>query len=493
VGCFYAAYRFLSFLDLRRRIPPGPFPLPIIGNMHLFRGSKSIQERILEMSNEYGDPMSLWFGNKLGIVLTGRDTIRDALVTQQAITCSRGDSPIVDVLFSGSQDIAVGKYGPVWRIHRKLANRSMRSIIDAEHLEEKVDSSMSDVVKAILEKGDEPVNVNEYVSNVVFNVICGFCYGKSYAMDDPEFARLMYLNRRANEAFNEIMALDFIPGAGYLPEWVMKGISGTVKEVMDLFGEMEGILSDQIKEHRESYTEGEVRDFIDSMIKEQKQLAVEGEERLQLLTERHLSLVVLDFFNAGTDTTSSVLTWFFLFQAVNPKMQERCFNQIDKVLDGRTPTLNDRASLPFVDACIQETLRLRPPAPMGVPHVPISDMKLGRHTVPEGSMVIPNLFAMHTDPKGEFSPNPLEFDPEGHFLDEEGNVKKPLGFLPFGAGRRICLGEQLAKNNLFLIASKLLQKFKFSTIPGQKYDTEPDPSVDALLYAKPYKLNVTPR
>ncbi len=120
-------------------------------------------------------------------------------------------------------------------------------------------------------------------------------------------------------------------------------------------------------------------------------------------------------------------------------------------------------------------------------------LSIDGYTVPEGTITIPNLYAMHTSADGDFAPNPMEYDPEGHFLDADGVVRRPAGFMPFGGGRRVCLGEQLARNELFLIAVALLRRVKFLAVPGETYSLEPDANVDVALYSRPFKVIVEAR
>lgn len=182
-----------------------------------------------------------------------------------------------------------------------------------------------------------------------------------------------------------------------------------------------------------------------------------------------------------------------------------------QAIGDRPPRLTDRSKLPLVDACIMEALRLRPPAPMGVPHAPISDTSIGTFRyrmpfvlldleastftgnffVPAGVNIMPNIYAMQIDP--EHWEKPLEFNPRLHFIDEQGQLKKPTSFAPFGFGRRICLGEQLARNDMFLVVIRLLQHVRLEPIQGVTYTDAYDIWQDLSFVALPYQIRVSAR
>ncbi|XP_019615808.1 PREDICTED: cytochrome P450 2U1-like [Branchiostoma belcheri] len=135
-------------------------------------------------------------------------------------------------------------------------------------------------------------------------------------------------------------------------------------------------------------------------------------------------------------------------------------------------------------------MRIRPVGPLAVPHAPTETVKVREYDIPKGTQVLPNLYSLHMDPA--YWPDPDRFDP-GRFLDAEGNVvNKPESFMPFSGGRRVCLGEQLARMELFLFFSTLLQSFTFRTPEGA-----PPPTTDGVfgltLTPHPFKLCAIPR
>ncbi|KAI8492041.1 cytochrome P450 2 sub U member 1 [Branchiostoma belcheri] len=164
--------------------------------------------------------------------------------------------------------------------------------------------------------------------------------------------------------------------------------------------------------------------------------------------------------------------------------------ELDAVVGESLPALSHRSQLPYVNACLLEVMRIRTVVPLSVPHAPSETVKVRGYDIPKGTQIIPNLYSLHMDPA--YWPDPDRFDP-GRFLDAEGNViNKPESFMPFSGGRRACLGEQLARMELFLFFSTLLQSFTFRTPEGA-----PPPTTDGVfgisLTPHPFKLCAIPR
>ncbi|XP_070816897.1 cytochrome P450 2J1-like [Chaetodon trifascialis] len=181
---------------------------------------------------------------------------------------------------------------------------------------------------------------------------------------------------------------------------------------------------------------------------------IEKEKETDLgFTETNLALCSLDLFLAGTETTSTTLLWALVFLIKHPDIQ----------------AMADRANLPYTDAVIHEIQRVGNIVPLSAPRMAAKDTTLGGYFIPKGTSIMPNLTSVLFD-KTEWE-TPDSFNP-GHFLNAEGKFVKREAFLPFSAGKRVCLGEGLAKMELFLFLVGLLQKFSFSIPDGVELSTE---------------------
>ncbi|XP_066568935.1 cytochrome P450 2J2 isoform X2 [Amia ocellicauda] len=205
--------------------------------------------------------------------------------------------------------------------------------------------------------------------------------------------------------------------------------------------------------------------------------------------ERNLVFCTLDLFLAGTETTSTTLRWALLYMMKYPEIQEKVQAEIDRVIgQARPPSMADRANMPYTDAVIHEVQRMGNIVPLNAPRMAIKDTTVGGYIIPKGTAVMAILNSVLFD-KSEWQ-TPDSFIPE-HFLDSQGNFVRREAFLPFSAGKRVCLGEQLARMELFLFFTGFFQKFSFSSAPGV------EPSLEAQIGGTrspyPYKIYVTPR
>merc|ERR1719219_2595480 len=179
---------------------------------------------------------------------------------------------------------------------------------------------------------------------------------------------------------------------------------------------------------------------------------------------------MMDLFGAGSETTSSILCFTILYLTRWPDVQRKLQKEIDTVIGSRTPELEDRQSMPYTEAVIQEVLRLSCLV-YTVPHATTEDVQIAGHTIPSGTAVYANVWWIHNDPNYWNKPeqfNPNRFIQDGKFVKDEHCI-------PFLIGKRYCPGQSLAQHQLFLFLTGLLQSFSFLAPGGDctKVNTEP--------------------
>ncbi|XP_060921608.1 cytochrome P450 2K1-like [Labrus mixtus] len=199
----------------------------------------------------------------------------------------------------------------------------------------------------------------------------------------------------------------------------------------------------------------------------------------------NLLVTVSNLVSAGTDTTSSSIRYGLLLMAKNPTIQERVQEEMNRVVGSRQVRVEDRKNLPYTDTVIHEIQRMSITVPL-ILHCTTRDVTFQDYFIKKGTTALLLLSSALRD-EDEWE-TPYTFNP-AHFLDEDGHFKKRDAFLPFSAGARACAGESLARMELFLFFTSLLQHFSFTPPPGVKEDElDLTQNVGLILSPSPHKL-----
>ncbi|NXT77592.1 CP2DK protein, partial [Zapornia atra] len=431
------------------------------------------------------------------VVLNGYKTVKEALVHQSEDFADRPYFPVYEHLgYSHKSEgkapdiscssiipgIVVARYGHVWKELRKFTFSTLRNFgMGKKSLEDRVIEEAGFLCSAINSEEGHPFDLRFLVNNAVCNVICTTIYGDRFNYGDETFKKLLrvFENSLNDEAgflpqlLNVVPILLRIPG---VPQKVFRG----QKELMDFIDVL-------IHKHMETWNPAYTRDFTDAFLKEMEKGKVAEESGFNY---NNLRLVTADLFIAGSETTSTTLRWAFLYMLLHPEIQSKVQAEIDKVIGReRSPAMKDQASMPYTSAVIHEVQRYGDIVPLTLPHMTYRDTKLQGFFIPKGTTIIANLSSVLKDEAVWEKPN--EFYPE-HFLDAKGQFVKPEAFLPFSAGRRACLGEQLARMELFIFFTTLLQKFTF-VLPEDQPRPREDGHFTLTNAPHPYQLQAIPR
>ena len=266
---------------------------------------------------------------------------------------------------------------------------------------------------------------------------------------------------------HSVTVLDFFPWAHFLPIKAYDRISQGLFEMQDIIRKL-------LRERKENFDPEEpVEDLMSALLCARHDLEAEcetDEERDALLSEERFVGTIEDMFLAGYETTSTALRFIIAFLVKYPKYQEDIQRQLDEVVGEGKPSLNDRPNLPLIQATILEALRVGNVVPLALPHITLVDTTLCGYRVPKGTYVFANTESVHMDPK--CWEDPTVFNPFRH-IDTDGQlIANPSNFFPFGAGRRVCAGDSMAKVEMFLFVSWLLHNFTFVAEEGQSFKVE---------------------
>ncbi|GAA6066952.1 cytochrome P450 2K1-like [Tachysurus ichikawai] len=433
---------------------------------------------LLQMSKKYGSVFTVYFGPRKVVVLAGYQTVKQALVNNAEEFGNRHISPIFfdiskghGVLFSNGEN---------WKEMRRFSLTTLRDFgMGKRGTEEKIIEETHYLREVFEEFQGKPFDTSQPLNYATSNVISAIVYGSRFQYSDLQFKEMV---NRANETIKlsgspSIQIYNMFPWLGcWLKDWklIMKKRKHNLKQIKEL-----------VKNLEETLNLEESRGLVDSFLIRKKNAEKAGDKDTYF-HEDNLIITISNLFAAGTDTTSTTLRWCLLLMAKYPHIQDNVQEEIDRVIAGRQPVVEDRKNLPYTDAVIHETQRLANILPMNLPHATSCDITFQGFFIKKGTCVFPLLTSVLRDETQWESPQ--TFNP-AHFLDEQGQFVKNDAFMPFSAGRRVCLGESLARTKLFLFFTSLLQHFRFTPPPGVSEDQlDLTPAVGFTLNPSPHKL-----
>ncbi|XP_072830432.1 cytochrome P450 2J2-like isoform X1 [Vicugna pacos] len=471
---------FADFLKSRRpkNYPPAPRRLPFVGHL-FYLGFKEFHLSLQRMVKKYGNVLRLEFGDLSSVVITGLPLIKEALVHQGQNVVNRPRTPLMERLFMNKGLIMSN--GQEWKEQRRFALMTLRNFgLGKKSLEERIQEEARYLTQAIGEEDGQPFDPNLKIKNAASNIICSITFGERFDYQDEQFQELLRL-------LDEFMSLqtsiccqlyDFFPR-------IMNFLPGPHQRLFSNWEKLKMFVTHVIENHKRDWNPAVARDFIDAYLQETEK---HRGNATASFNEENLIHSTLDLFFAGTETTSTTLRWGLLYMALYPEIQEKVQAEIDRVLgQSQQPSTAARESMPYTNAVIHEVQRMGNIIPLNVPREVTVDTTLAGYHLPKGSMVMINLTGLHRDPAEWTTPD--MFNPE-HFL-ENGQFKKREAFLPFSAGKRVCLGEQLARSELFIFFTSLVQKFTFRPPDNEKLSLKFNTCM--TVSPVPYRICAVPR
>ncbi|TDL20094.1 cytochrome P450 [Rickenella mellea] len=469
------------FASLRRKnLPPGPKPLPLIGN--LFDLPKEYDWLHWAKHKELYGPISSVsvLGQNL-ILINDAQIAYDLLEKKSAIHSNRPSFVFAGEMCGFANGLALLNSGPLLRGYRKNISQVIGSKSAVAQFNPLMEVETRRFLSRVLAQPDMLQNhIRKLAGGIVLKLSHGYTInptGNDPLVDLAEEALMKFSLAAAPGAW----LVDFVPVLRYIPEWmpgagfkrIAKEWSKTVKESTD-------------KPHafvRRQMANGKAIPSFTSALLEMNPDA-EGE----FIVKWSASAI----YGGGTDTTVSTLYAFYLAMVLNPEVQKRGQAELDTVVGpDRLPSCQDRSSLPYIEAIVKEILRWNPVGPMGIPHVSTDDDVYKGYEIPKGSILMANIWQFTHDPVTYHQP--YEFKPE-RFLSAQ--PEQDPHTLSFGFGRRICPGKELADSSIFLGIAMSLAVFNI-TKARDEHGIEIEPGCEftsgMISHPKPFRCDIKPR
>uniref|UniRef100_A0A8C6EXK5 unspecific monooxygenase n=1 Tax=Marmota marmota marmota TaxID=9994 RepID=A0A8C6EXK5_MARMA len=405
----------------RGKLPPGPMPLPILGNI-LQIDTKNISKSLTNLSKVYGPVFTVYLGLRPTVVLHGYEAVKEALIDHGEVFSGRGSFPVADRVTKGLGIILTT--GSRWKVMRRFSVMTLRNFgMGKKSIEDRVQEEARCLMEELRKTESSPCDPTFLLGCAPCNVICSIIFNNRFNYKDQHFLKFM---RKVNENVQILSS-----------PWIQE----------------------------------------------------KGNPQTEFTTEALIN-TVNDLFGAGTETTSTTLRYGLLLLLKHPEVTAKVQEEIDHVIGRhRSPCMQDKSSMPYTEAVLHEIQRYIDLLPTNLPHAVTCGIKFRNYFIPKGTTIITSLTSVLHDSK-EF-PNPEKFDP-GHFLDKSGKFKKSDYFMPFSTGKRICAGESLARMELFIFLTTILQNFRLKSVVDPK-DLDTTPVYNGFISVPPaYRICFIP-
>ncbi|GAV00008.1 hypothetical protein RvY_10925-1 [Ramazzottius varieornatus] len=504
--------------------------LPLLGYAPFF--GPNPQHKFLKFKEKYGKIFSMYMGTQLTIVLNDYSAVKEAFITQGEIFSGRAAGFVFEYISRGKDGKIHGKNNLIflkfvifslifltriflgqWRKSEESSSLcksrfsatclDMLSVAAALQIlqtfrdlgmgKDRMQNCILEEAETLIEifraNAGKPFDPLPTFNASVANVICGMSWGRRYSHDDKRFQKVLSGFKVIPDLLSQASPLLGFPFLRFIP--------GTMKNKWDTALRAvrfnQNFTREVVLEHIQEKHEGEPRDFVDTFVNQQR-----AEEAVKIKTKEdkvyemeELQQDLGTFFGAGVETTSTSLYWAILYMAHFPEIQKRVQREITENTPAGFPVkVEDRSKLPYVEAVIREIQRCANVTPFGILRCNLEETTLFGYRIPKKSTIMVNYLALNQDPT--LWDEPEKFKPE-RFLNKEGKIHEPPYFMPFSVGKRACIGESLARMEIFLFSANILKNFDILPCPSS-----PLPSLDEYttgISCRPtyYKIQLSAR
>lgn len=482
ISILLAVYVYLltkHLLHKLHRLPPTPFPiLPLIGHLHLLK--KPLHRSLSKLSDRHGPVLFLRFGSRRVLLVSSPSAADECLSKNDVVFANRPRLLSGKYFGYNYTSLPWAPYGDHWLNLRRISALEILSSTRLDSLSRiRLDETRTLTRHLFLSAGENPDQILDLRSELfsfMFNVTTRMIGGKRYYGPDigkseeaKRFRDVVDDTKQVNAQSN---LADMVPILRWFDTGKLENRYAAVQKRRDDF--MQAWI-DELRAPDDSATpEGE-------KVKTLLQVLLSLQDRdPEYYTDKEIKSLSLALLHAGISTSVETMEWAMSLLLNNPHVLTNAQKEIDNLLGSdRLVEEPDLSKLPYLQCIIKETLRMHPAAPLLLPHQSSKDCMVGGYHVPQGTMLLVNVWALQNDPRTWDSPE--EFKPErfeGKEMNSR-NVKEGLTMMPFGSGRRRCPGENLALRIMGLALASMIQCFDWERVNEELVDMKESNGVTA--------------
>jgi predicted protein tyrosine phosphatase len=457
-------------------MPPGTFPFPWIGNIPHVISDRAFPYR--KLSKKYGEIFTVFMPNGTLVVLNTASLARNARLGTKDDFAGRSSELTYPLELIFGKDVAFSDYSAGYLFRKKVFRSSLH--VFGSGLGQAEDRARHAVQLALQEiEKCQSFSPNKLFPSTIFAQVWEWLTSKKITLDDPTLSLLKEIQGIIRNQPLERSIYLLIPFLGY----ITNNFNRKIERANDI---KKQLFSHEFSAHRETYIPGVIRDLTDSFISAYEKEISNGIDK-DIGSIEDIPDLMLDVAVAAIDTVSDTISWFILYNVLHQDIQAKLHKELDDVVENdRLPCWQDAQNMPYLQATLCEVLRRSEAVPL-TGTTTIRDTTIAGFHIPKNTKVVINIDEIHHDPK-EW-PEPNEFKPE-RFLDSDGKFvgwTTKHAFMPFGLGRRECLGQLFARIVMFTFASTLLHLYKIELPEGAE---KPTTSPIGLQFHQPKDFTV---
>ncbi|XP_004490657.1 6,7,8-trihydroxycoumarin synthase [Cicer arietinum] len=452
-------------------LPPGPKGLPLIGNLHQL-DSSVLGVDFHELSKKYGSLVFLKLGSRQTLVVSSAKMAKEVMKTHDIEFCNRPALTSHMKFSYNGLDQVFAPYREYWRHTKKFSFIHFLSVKRVSMYYSVRKFEVTQFMKKISEhaSSNKAMNLHELLTCLTSTIVCRTAFGRRYEKEGIERSMFHDLLKEIQELTISFFYTDYLPFIGKIVD-KFTGMTSRLERTfksLDVF--FQSVVDEHLDPERKKLPPNEM-DVIDSLI----QLKNDPYWSMDL-TSDHIKPLIMNMLFAATDTIAAVVVWTMTALMKNPRVMQKVQDEIRKAYKGKGfIEEEDAKKLPYLNAVIKESMRLYPILPILLPRETMKKCNIDGYEIPDKTLVFVNAWAIHRDP--ETWKNPEEFYPE-RFLDSHIDFKgQDFELIPFGSGRRICPGLNMAVATVELVLANLLYLFDWEMPEGVKSE---DIDIDGL-------------